>query len=137
VARRILPDLNLAQTLATNRSGYHRLVAHSGAAIVRLFELLVGQMGTIVGTGLRLIIFLIPTALVARWCDVPLTWKSVAFVVFWSVWHGCVFGEREASARQDDRSAVDNRKASAEVMTPAQVAAEARKLAGEPKPDRS
>jgi hypothetical protein len=64
---------------------------------------------------------------------VPPTWKSVAFVMFCFFWHDCAFGGKD-SARQGDSSAAGNRKAAAIVMTPAQVAAEARKLGRGPTP---
>jgi hypothetical protein len=120
-------DLNRAQPSATNGS---RLIAHSGMLIVRLFELLVEM-------GIRSIIFAIPTAFVAQWCDVPLTGKAFAFLLFCSCWHRVVFGDKEDSARRRDPSAIDKRKAVAVVMTPAQVAAEARKLVRASKPTRS
>jgi hypothetical protein len=97
---------------------------------VRLFALFVEM-------GIKSIIFVIPTAFVARWSDMPPTCKSLAFVLFFGFWYEVVFGVREDSAKQGDPSAVDKRKAAEDVMTPAQVAAEARKLAREPGPDRS
>jgi hypothetical protein len=57
----------------------------------------------------------------------------VAFVMFCFFWHSCAFGGKE-SAERGERSPVDHRKAAADVMTPAQVAAEARKLTRQPKP---
>ena len=65
---------------------------------------------------------MIPTVFVARWCDVPPGWKSVAFMMFCIIWNDCVFGGKEDSAKPDDPSAVDHRRAAADVMTPAQVA---------------
>ena len=85
-----------------------------------------------VEVGIRSMIFAIPVALVARGCDVPASWKSVAFVMFCIFWHDCAFGTKDPAER-GDRPAVKRRKAAAEVMTPAQVAAEARKLMREPK----
>jgi hypothetical protein len=103
------------------------LVAHGRAAIVRLFALL-GSLALVgVEIGIRSIIFAIPVALVARWCDVQPTWKSMAFLMFFCFWYDCAFGGKD-SARQGNSSAAGNRKAAAIVMTPAQVAAEARKL---------
>jgi hypothetical protein len=87
-----------------------------------------------VDIGIRSIIFAIPTAFVAQWCDVPLTWKSSAFVLFCLFWNGCAFGGNEDSAKQGDPSAVGQRKAAANVMTPAEVAAEARKPTRGPRP---
>ena len=81
-----------------------------------------------VTTAIRLIIFSVPTAYVAQWCDVQLTWKSTAFMMFCIFWSDCVFDTKSSrSAKQGDPS-VDNQKATAVVMTPAQVTAEARKL---------
>ena len=84
--------------------------------------------------GIRSIIFGIPVAFVAQWCGMPPTWKSFAFVMFCCFWNDCVFGGKGDSAKQGDPSAAGNRKAAAIVMTPAQVAAEARKLARGSKP---
>jgi hypothetical protein len=108
---------------------------HSEAAIVRLLALIGSLALVTVEMGIRSIIFAIPVALVARGCDVhvPPTWKSVAFVMFCFFWHSCAFGGKE-SAERGERSPVDHRKAAADVMTPAQVAAEARKLTRQPKP---
>jgi hypothetical protein len=89
---------------------------------VRFFELCVEM-------GIRSIIFTIPVALVAGWCDVPPTWKSMAFMAFCIFWDDRVFGGKKDSAKQGDPSVAKQRKAAADVMTPAQVAAAARKLA--------
>jgi hypothetical protein len=88
--------------------------------------------------GVRSIIFAIPAAFAAQWCGVPPTWKSLAFVMFCCLWNDCVFGGKRDSTKQGDPSAAGNRKVAATVMTPAQVAAEARKLArgSKPSPDR-
>jgi hypothetical protein len=79
----------------------------------------------LVDTAIRSIIFIVPTALVAYWCDVQPTWKLFAFVAFCSFWSSVVFSAKEDSAKTDERPTVIAR--TAEVMTPAQVAAEARK----------
>jgi hypothetical protein len=81
-----------------------------------------------VETGIRLIIFTIPVAFVARWCDVPPGWKLAAFMTFCVIWNDCVFGRKKDSAKPDDPSTIHNRKAAGAVMTPAQVTIEARKL---------
>jgi hypothetical protein len=53
------------------------------------------------------------------------------FCIFWSE---CVFGSKEdRSAGESDPSALKHQKAAAVVMTPAEVAAEARKLSRAPK----
>ena len=96
----------------------------------------------IVTTIIKLIVFGVPVSFVAQWCDVEPTWKATAFMAFCIFWADCVFDAREgalgSSAKQDDPSAVKKRKAAADVMTPAQVAAEARKLMRDwnPKPGR-
>ena len=109
-----------------------------GWRIVENGHALVGSFARFaVKTGIRLVIFSVPTAYVAQWCDVQPTWKSMAFMMFCIMWSDCVFdtkGSRSSpSARQGDPS-VNHRKPAAAVMTPAEVAAEARKLSREPKP---
>jgi hypothetical protein len=89
-----------------------------------------------VETAIKLFVFAIPVSHVAQWCDVPPTWKSVAFLAFGIVWFGCVLGGKKGSATADDSSAGgDHRKAAKDVMTPAQVAEAARQLS-KPKPER-
>jgi hypothetical protein len=93
-----------------------------------------------VKTGIRSVIFGVPTAFVAQWCDVQPTWKSIAFMMFCIIWSDCVFGSKEdrsgPSAGENDPPTARHQKAAAVVLTPAEVAAEARKLSREPKPDR-
>ena len=87
-----------------------------------------------VTTAIRLIIFGVPVNYVAQWCDVQPTWKSAAFMTFCIIWSDCVFdksGRSSPPAKQDDP--VNRRKPTAAVMTPAEVAAEARKLSREPR----
>ena len=91
---------------------------------VRLF---VKLLALFLETAIRSIIFIVPTAFVAKWCDVPLTSKSALFMMFCIIWSDCVLGAREGSAKQGDPPAADKRKGTA-VLTPAEVAAEARKL---------
>jgi hypothetical protein len=86
-----------------------------------------------VTTAIRLIIFSVPTAYVAQWCDVPSTWKSMAFMTFCIIWSACVFDRSSRSAKADDPSAASNQKAAAVVMTSAEVAAAARRLSREQK----
>ena len=87
-----------------------------------------------VKTGIRLVIFAVPTSYVAQWCDVQPTWKSVAFMTFCIIWSGCVFDTKEdRSAKADDLASAGHPKPAAVVMTPAEVAAEARKLSRAPK----
>ncbi len=106
-------------------------VVDHGPALVGSFALFV------VKTGIRLIIFAVPIAYVAEWCDVQPTWKSMAFVMFCVIWSDCVFdtkgGGSSQSAKQGDPS-VNRQKAAAVILTPAEVAAEARKLSRERKP---
>ena len=78
--------------------------------------------------GIRSIIFAVPMVYAAQWCDVPLTWKSMVFMMFCIVWSDCVSDTKGRSAGQGDSSAANHQKKAADVMTPAQVAAEARKL---------
>jgi hypothetical protein len=82
-------------------------------------------LARLVEFAIRLLIFIVPVALVAHWCDLQPTWKLFAFVGFWSFWSSVVFSAKEESAKQEDRPAVIERKV--EVMSPAQVAVEARK----------
>ena len=90
-----------------------------------------------VKTGIRLVIFAVPTSYVAQWCDVPPTWKSMVFMMFCVIWSDCVFDTKGSgrSTGQDDSSAVNNQKKVAAIMTPAEVAAAARKLSREQKPN--
>jgi hypothetical protein len=96
--------------------------------LLSLFALMGSFALASVEIGIRSIIFAIPVAFVAQWCGVPPSWKSFAFVMFCCFWNDCVFGGKGDSASQGDPSAAGNRKAAAIAMTPAQVAAEARKL---------
>jgi hypothetical protein len=61
----------------------------------------------------------------------------MAFMTFCIIWSDCVFdtkGDRSSrSAKAGDPSAASNQKAAAVVMTPAEVAAAARKLSHEQK----
>jgi hypothetical protein len=84
---------------------------------------LVKLLAQFLETAIRSIIFILPTIFVAKWCDVPLTGKSALFMMFCIFWSDCVSG----SAKQGDPPAADKRKGTA-VLTPAEVAAEARKL---------
>jgi hypothetical protein len=106
-------------------------LADDGPAIVGSFARFAVKLG------IRSIIFGVPTAFVAQWCDVQPTWKSIAFMMFCIIWSDCVFGSKEEqsgqSAKQSDPSAASNQKAAAAVMTPAEVTAEARKLSRGPK----
>ena len=73
---------------------------------------------------IRSVLFILPVTLVAYWCEVQPSWKLFAFACFWSFWSGVVFHEKEP-ARENDRQPAIERKV--ETLTPAQVAAEARK----------
>ena len=107
-------------------------IADNGPALLGAFAL------SAVKLGIKSIIFGVPATFVAQWCDVQPTWKSIAFMMFCIIWSDCVFGSKEdrsgPSAGESDLSAAGNPKAAAVVLTPAQVAAEARKLSREPKP---
>ena len=93
------------KTPATNRSGLHSPVAHSGTAIVEFvtFEKFVRFARWfalhIVETGIRFIIFAIPTSLVAQWSDVPATWKTSVFLMFCIFWWSVVFDEKREYRR--------------------------------------
>ncbi len=114
----------------SNARALSRWVADNGPALVGSFARFVVKMA------IRSIIFAVPTAYVAQWCDVPPTWKSMAFMMFCVIWSDCVFdtksGGSSPSAKQDDPS-VNKQKPAAVVLTPAEVAAEARKLSRAPK----
>ncbi len=113
------------------RALYWRLV-DDGPALLGSFAL------SAVKLAIKSIIFGVPTAFVAQWCDVQPSWKSIAFMMFCIIWSEFVFGSKEhrsgQSAGEGDPSALKHQKAAAEVMTPAEVAAEARKLSRAPKP---
>jgi hypothetical protein len=85
-----------------------------------------------VETAIRSIIFIIPVFFVAQWCDVAPTWKTAAFVMFCFIWNDITSGPKQESVASGD--GVARRKPAAAAMTPAQVAAEARKLMRESKP---
>ena len=93
--------------------------AIAGLLLSSLFETLI-----------RLVIFAVPVGLVAQYCDVAPTWKTAAFVMFFSFWFDCVFGARgdRSFASRAEPDASRKRNASVPVLTPAQVAEEARKL---------
>jgi hypothetical protein len=82
-------------------------------------------------------IFVVPVAFVAQWCGVPPTWNTIAFVAFCLFWSDCVDGRKKDATGPDSSSAVKHRN-TATVLTPAEVAAEARKLTqgARPNPDR-
>jgi hypothetical protein len=78
-------------------------------------------------TAMRLIIFTFPVSLVAKWCDVPPSWKSAAFVAFCIVWSGVVFAAKDDSATQDDQPVVEKPKRTVALLTRAELVSEARK----------
>jgi hypothetical protein len=80
-------------------------------------------------TGIRAVLFAIPVAYVAQWCGVPPTWKSAAFVAFCIFWSSAVSGERPTSGERDNPPAPEKPERTVVLLTPAEVAAEARKLA--------
>ena len=82
-----------------------------------------------VRAGVKLLIFAVPTAYVAEWCDVPPTWKATAFVIFCIIWSDCVLNIRQdRSAKAGESIAANNHRTASAVMTPAEVAAAAREL---------
>jgi hypothetical protein len=109
----------------SNARALSRWVVDNGPAFVGSFARFAVKLG------IKAIIFGVPTTFVAQWCDVPPTWKSIAFMMFCIIWSDCVFdtkgSESSQSAKQGDPS-VNRQKAAAVVLTPAEVAAEARKL---------
>ena len=88
-------------------------------------------------TAIRLAIFTFPVSLVAKWCDVPPSWKSAVFMAFCIVWSGVVFGSKDDSARQDEPPPAEPPKRTVAQLTRAEVAFEARKLTREPPFDNS
>lgn len=82
----------------------------------------------------KALIFAIPVAFLAAWCDVPTTWKSVGFVLFCMLWSDAIDAAADRhfpSSKLDDPVAASE-KAAPIVLTPAQVAFEARKLTRRP-----
>jgi hypothetical protein len=96
---------------------------------VRFFELSVEIV-------IRTIICVVPIAFVAQWCGLPQTWKSAAFLAFYLFWYDFACSTKAYPASRDDPSAQNNRKTAARAMTPAEVAAAARKLGRQPGPAR-
>jgi len=88
--------------------------------------LILKLLARLVDLAIRSVIFIVPVALVAYWCDVQPTWKLFAFVFFCNFWSDVVFNAKEDTTRQDKRAAVLERKVAA--LTSAQVAVEARKV---------
>lgn len=88
----------------------------------------------VVNMAVRSVIFAVPVAYVAQWCDVSPTWRSTAFMMFCIVWSDCVFDTKSGRSSPSGNPVINNRKPPAAVMTPAEVAAAARKLSREPKP---
>ena len=82
----------------------------------------------LVGTGIRALLFALPVAVVAKWCGVPPTWQSAAFMAFCTFWSGIVIDERKDADRHDNPSAPEKPKRTVALLTPAEVAIEARKL---------
>jgi hypothetical protein len=92
---------------------------------------------SLVETAIRLVIFTVPVALVATWCGVPPTWQSAAFIAFCIVWSGVVFAEKVEEANQTALPAAETPKRTVGLLTPADVAFEARKSTREPARDNS
>jgi hypothetical protein len=103
-----------------------RILQSSQAVVVKSFALCVAE------TGLRGVVFIIPTGFVAYWCDIQPTWKSMAFMAFCIFWSGFAFDGAVDSFRRDDASAAKTKKKTTDPLTPAQVAAEAQKLTPRP-----
>ena len=75
-------------------------------------------------------IFAVPVTFVGYLCGVDPTWKTVAFVMFCIIWNERV--DRISFATADDPAAVSDPKPAPVILTPAEVAAEARKLTPRP-----
>jgi hypothetical protein len=88
--------------------------------------LILKLLARLVDLAIRSVIFIVPVALVAYWCDVQPTWKLFAFVFFCKFWSDVVFNAKDDSTRQDEQAAAIKRKVA--MLTSAQVAVEARKL---------
>ena len=73
-------------------------------------------------TAIKLVIFTFPVSLVAKWCDVPPSWKSAAFIMFCIVWSGVVFGSKDDSATQDDRPVAEKPQRTVALLTRAELA---------------
>jgi hypothetical protein len=112
----------------SNAGALSRWIVDNGPAVVGSFVRFAVKMA------IRSVIFAVPVAYVAQWCDVPPNSKSMVFMMFCIIWSDCVFDTKSSrSTTQVDPSA-KHRKPAAAVMTPAEVAAEARKLSRGPKP---
>ena len=92
-------------------------------------ELVLSFARFIVETGIRAILFALPVALVAKWCGIPPSWESAAFMAFCIFWSGVLFDSRKDSATPDNPPAPEKPKRTVVLLTPAEVASEARKLA--------
>jgi hypothetical protein len=92
-------------------------------------------MINLVDMALRSIAFGVPVAFVAHWCGVEPTWKTIALVAFCIIWADCVAPKRDQAsspAKPEEPSDNGNRRAAAAILTPAQVAYQARKLTPHP-----
>ena len=84
----------------------------------------------LVKIAVKAVIFAIPVAIFAAWAEIPATWASVAFVLFCMVWSDAIdaAADRHFPNASPDASATNRApKAAAVVLTPAEVAREARK----------
>ena len=79
----------------------------------------------------KAVIFAIPVSLLAAWAEIPATWTSVAFVLFCMLWSDAIDAATDRhfpTPKPEDAAAAEPPKAAPAVLTPAQVAFEARKL---------
>ena len=88
-------------------------------------------------TAVRLVIFTFAVSAVAKWAEVPPTWKSAAFVAFCIFWSSVLFAAKDDSATQDDQPVAEKPRRTVALLTPAEIASEARKLTREPSFDNS
>ena len=82
----------------------------------------------LVKIAVKAVIFAIPVAIFAAWAEIPASWTSVAFVLFCMLWSDAIdaAADRHFPSSSPDDAATDA--APKAVLTPAEVAREARKL---------
>jgi hypothetical protein len=85
----------------------------------------------LVKIAVKAVIFAIPVAIFAAWAEIPATWTSVAFVLFCMLWSDAIDAAADRhfpSSSPDDPATAAAPKTVTAVLTPAEVAREARKL---------
>jgi hypothetical protein len=91
-------------------------------------EAIISYARFIFDTAIRGMLFALPVTFVAKWCGVPPTWESPAFMAFCIFWSSVVLDERSASGERHNPPVPWQPKRAVVLLTPAEVAAEARKL---------